>query len=319
MGGRTCPLEGMVTMQEAAKRILITGASGFIGQAVTSEVAGRPGWEVYALTSGRHRAEMPGGVQTVSADLRDPEQCDALLERIRPEAVVHLAWNLEGRDFLSADENIRWLEISLHLLRAFHKYGTGGRRFVFSGSSAEYGYKQEICREDGPACPEDLYGTCKLQFGSVARIFSELYGISFADARLFSVYGPGESHLLHIVPVEIEAVLHGRPFVCKGPNNIWDYVYIDDAAESIVHILESSYCGCVNVGYGPVSMRDLTAAIASLAGGRKLLSYENEDAAGKTLVADTTVLREVIGYTPKTNIRQGLEKTVAWWRLQKKE
>lgn len=307
----------MVTAQ--AKRLLITGASGFIGRAVTAAMARRPGWEVYALTSGRRKVDMPAGGRVVSADLRQAEQCEALMEQLRPEAVIHLAWNLEGRDFLTVDENLRWLEISLGLLRAFNRYGTGERRFLFSGSSSEYGYRQQICREDGPTFPEDLYGTCKLQFTNVARTFSHIYGIRFADVRFFSIYGPGESHLLHIIPVEIDAMLRGQPFVCKGPNNVWDYVYIDDAAEAMARVLESGYCGCVNVGYGPVSMREVTSVIAELTDGKDRLSFENEDAPGRTLIADTRLLREEIGFTPKTGIREGLEKTVAWWRLQNKE
>ena len=302
---------------DKAKRLLITGASGFIGRAVTAAMAGRSGWEVYALTSGRRKVDMPAGVRVVSADLRQAEQCETLMKQIRPEAMIHLAWNLEGRDFLSIDENLRWLEISLGLLRAFNKYGEGERRFVFSGSSAEYGYGQQICREDGPACPEDLYGTCKLQFTNVAQIFSEIYGISFADARFFSIYGAGERHLLHVIPVAIDAMLRGQPFVCKGPNNVWDYVYIDDAAEAMACVLESGYRGCVNVGYGPVSMREVTSVIAELTGGKERLSFENEAAPGRTLIADTRLLRETVGFTPKTGIREGLEKTVAWWRQQR--
>lgn len=281
-------------------------------------MAKRTDWEIYALTSGRRMVDMPIGVRVVSADLRRADQCEELLERIRPSVMIHLAWNLEGKDFLSIDENLRWLEISLRLLRAFNRYGTGERRFVFSGSSAEYGYQQEICREDGPAQPEDLYGTCKLQFSNVACAFSEIYGIRFVNVRFFSVYGPGESHLLHIIPVEIDTLLRGHPFVCKGPNNIWDYVYIADAAEAVVNILESDYCGCVNVGNGAISMREVTSIIAELTGRKELLSFENENAPGKMLISDTRILHEKIGFTPTIGVRAGLEKTVAWWRLQNK-
>lgn len=309
-------MEDVVMTQSATKRLLITGASGFIGRAITAVIAKRGGWEIYALTSGRRAVFFPDGVKTVSADLRDVDACEAMMERLRPEAVIHLAWNLEGRDFLTVDENLHWLEISLRLLRAFNRYGTGERRFLFSGSSSEYGYRQEICREEGPAYPEDLYGTCKLQFTNVARTFSEIYGIRFVDARFFSVYGPGESHLLHIIPVEINAMFRGQPFVCKGPNNIWDYVYVDDVAEAVARILESNHCGCINVGYGPVSMREVTSIIADLTGGKEHLSFENEDEPGRTLVADTRFLREMIGFAPRIGIKEGLIKTVAWWRAQ---
>ena len=112
-------------------------------------------------------------------------------------------------------------------------------------------------------------------------------------------------------------MLRSQPFVCKGPNNVWDYVYIDDAAEAAARILASDVTGRINVGRGPVSMREVTSVIAEFTGGRELLTFENEDAPGKMLIADTTKLREEIGFTPGIGIREGLEKTVAWWRQQR--
>lgn len=301
------------------EKVLITGAGGFIGRAVVALAAKEKDWEIYRLASGRPtppspRTSIHPDAHTVTADLRDLGQCDALIKELRPDRILHLAWNLEGRGFLNGDANVQWLEISLHLLRVFQ--ACGGKRFTFAGSSAEYGYSQTLCSENGDARPVDLYGTCKLAFTNLAAAFCKENGISFTSLRYFSVYGPGEGHLLHAIPVAIDTMLRGERFICRAPNNVWDYVYIEDAAEATIQVMRSDFCGVVNIGGSPVSMGELFTIIAGLAGGDKLLVLENESNPGQRLVADTRILKEKIGFSSRTDLRQGLKKTVEWWKTK---
>ena len=266
--------------------------------------------------SKRHKDKRPPlqtpNIQTVSADLRDEKQCDALIKNVQPPLMLHLAWSLEDHNFLHSDKNIQWLEISLCLLRAFKKYG--GMRFIFSGSSAEYGYDQLICSENGQAVPSDLYGTCKLAFTNLGEAFCTANNIQFTCIRYFSVYGPGESHLLHAIPVAIDTLLRGERFVCRAPNNVWDYVYITDVAEATVRVMRSNFCGVVNVGGTPIPMGELFAILAELTGGKGVLVVENKSRPGQRLVEDTSVLKEKIGFSSQMDIRQGLTNTVQWWK-----
>lgn len=297
-------------------RVLITGASGFLGSAITAQAALRSDWEVYAVTSGRRPVAFPPSVHPVTADLRDMAQCDALMGHLRPEKMIHLAWNLESRDFLNTDDNLTWLEIGLQLLRSF--LANGGQRFLFSGSSAEYGYALPVCRETQPGAPSDLYGMCKAAFTSVAQRLCENHGASYVTARYFSVYGPGETHLLHVIPLAIDALLSGRDFTCKGPNNVWDYVYIDDAAKATVHLLASDAHGVVNIASGhPAKMREVFDTLGQVLGCPERIFYENEDQPGRTLVADTARLQSLFPNETVTALQTGLTNTIAWWKDQK--
>ena len=299
------------------ERMLITGAGGFIGQAITKLAAREENWEIYVLSSGRRKSaptQPPAHVHVVTADLRDPQQCEMLMKTLRPDMLLHLAWNLEGRDFLYANANIHWLEISLRLLRLFAE--NGGKYAAFAGSSSEYGESREPCSENGPTAPCNLYGISKLAFTNLAKTFCASNGIRFASIRYFSVYGPGESHLLHVVPVSISTMLRREKFVCKAPNNVWDYVYIDDAAAATVRVIQKKFCGIVNVGGDAISMRQLFTIIAEQVGNPDVLAFENEDVPGRYLTADTRILSGEVGYTRQTDICQGLSKTVAWWKSQ---
>lgn len=231
---------------------------------------------------------------------------------MRPDILLHLAWNLEKSDFLRSPANIQWLEISLRLLRIFSE--CGGKRFIFAGSSAEYGYRQGLCTENGEAHPDDLYGVCKLMFANLAASFCAANDISFTSIRYFSVYGPGERHVLHAIPTAIKTMLQGETFICKAPNNVWDYVYIEDAADATVRIMRSKFCGIVNIGGTAISMRELFTILADLTGNKRALVLENESSLGQRLVADTRILQEKIGYSSRVDLRQGLNKTVQWWK-----
>ena len=297
------------------ERVLITGAGGFLGRHIVEAACQNPNWEIHVIVSGKHPHSFPSGVHIHTADLSDSFACECAMREALPDCMLHLAWDLSNRDFLQSDSNFEWLEISLRLLCTFQKYG--GKRFVFSGSSAEYGYGQAVCSEMGPAVPSDLYGACKLGFTKLGTTYCDIHHIEFVCVRYFSVYGPGESHLLHAVPVAIDQMLRNEQFICKAPNNVWDYVYIDDVAEATVKIMQSEFCGVINIGGIAISMRELFTTIAEQIGEPKLLKFENEELPGRHLIADTGVLREKIGYTNQTDIRLGLANTIAWWKTQK--
>src|SRR5262249_55193149 len=128
------------------------------------------------------------------ADLLDPVQRAALIRSVRPDLLVHCAWETRPGYFPDAPENLDWVGASLDLLRLFA--AEGGRRAILIGSGAEYGApptQGERAREADRGRPHTLYGQAKLALTETALASSRALGIEILCARLFDLFGPGDS------------------------------------------------------------------------------------------------------------------------------
>ena len=296
------------------KRVLVTGASGLLGRALLPRLLDA-GYEVHAVTTDAARLAFAPGAQARTADLRDGAACRAVVERVRPEALVHLAWDQKDAGFRNAPANLDWLSVSVNLLRAF--YDCGGKRFLFAGTSSEYDGRSGRMEETAAARPVSMYGQCKRAFSETLQAFAERYGVSAVTPRYFTIYGEHDGHAFGATPAATADFLAGRPVACRAPNTLRDYIYAGDAAAATLLLLESELCGAVNVASGvPRSMRAVFTALARAADALPLLSFENEDQPGDILVADTGRLNRELGFTCRMNFEEGLRRTVAWRRKQ---
>lgn len=302
----------------ARKRIMVTGASGLIGHAVVEQLSRRSEYEVIAVTSGRNQMRFPDGVRVEGADLLDEDARVKLMERVQPDMMIHYAWGLENNRFLGSEGNIRWLEVSLRLLELF--CSNGGKRFLFAGAASEYGDGGIGYVETPSEQTYTIYGVCKLAMDRVGTVFCRDHGVEFITARYSSVYGPEDDRPGRALPLAIQTLLRGETFVCGKPWNIWDYIYIDDAVEATVRLMESGYCGPMNIASGrPTLMKDIFQMAADIIGCPERMQCDESATGGKVFVVNISNMRSVLHYTCPTLLRDGLEKTVAWWRLQKKK
>src|SRR6266404_7111693 len=142
------------------KKLLLTGASGFIGRHCLSALAPRD-YEVHAVSSKERAGDSTfPGVDWHQVNLLDRAQVSRLLEQLRPTHLLHCAWCAVPGGFWTAPENFGWLEASLHLLQTFA--ASGGQRVVGVGTCAEYDWRGGYCSEqDTPLNPITTYGICK--------------------------------------------------------------------------------------------------------------------------------------------------------------
>ena len=302
------------------KKILITGASGFLGMSIVSELAEFGGYDIYAVASGRRNVVFPNGVNTVTADLLDRERSKRLIEEIRPEIMVHLAWGLSEPGFLKSVNNLVWLEESLRMLRFFLE--SGGKYFTFAGSSAEYGSFRGFS-ENGETANDatdanvanlanvTLYGQCKNSFHRIASNLCGASGIKYVNLRFFPTLGKRVRANV-AVPMAIAAFTAGERFVCKSPYNIWDFISVDDASKATCAVIQKQYSGVVNIASGvPRMVGDVFRTIAKKMNCEHLLSLNFENSAKEILVANTDALNNVIGYICSTELDEMLDGMIA--------
>jgi nucleoside-diphosphate-sugar epimerase len=302
----------------AAPRVLLTGASGFIGSQAVAPLVGR-GYEVHALG----RRPVAGAVWH-EVDLLDTRAAAAVAAEVEASHLLHLAWYAEHGRFWHAGENLDWVGATLALLRAFAE--AGGSRAVLAGTCAEYDWRQPVafCREldgaDGPATPElpaTVYGTAKHATRLVAAAYADAAGINLAWGRVFLLYGPGEDPR-RLVPSVARALLAGEEAAASDGRQIRDLMHVDDVARGFAALLDSEVEGPVNVASGePVTILEVLELIAAASGRPELLRpgrLPRREGEPERLVAATARLRGEAGFEPQTPLADGIEATVEWWR-----
>ncbi|MBY0399271.1 NAD-dependent epimerase/dehydratase family protein, partial [Myxococcota bacterium] len=259
------------------KRVLVTGATGFIGLHTLAPLLAR-GYEVHAVSSREPRsgstapgpAGRPTGVVWHRADLLAPGTGAGLLAEVKPSHLLHLAWYVVPGKLITAPENFAWVAASMDLIRHFAVQG--GRRFAVCGSGYEYDWSYGYCSEKRtPAVPNTVYGACKQALHLMAESFAEQAGLSATWGRVFFLYGPNE-HPDRLVSSVIRSILRGEPARCSHGRQIRDYMHVQDVADGLVALLDSDVRGAVNVSSGEATtLREIVLTIGRLTGRSDLI------------------------------------------------
>lgn len=297
-------------------RVLVTGASGFIGRQVVPLLAQR-GYEVHAV-SRREPAPEPaqGRVFRHACNLLSEAAAAALMREVAPTHLMHFAWYVEPGRFWSAMENLDWVAASLRLFRRFAE--CGGRRAVLAGTCAEYDWSHETLSEAGtPVAPRTLYGAAKDGLRRIIESAARQSGAGAAWGRIFFLYGPHEP-AGRLVPSIISGLLAGQPVACTHGRQLRDFMHVADAAEGFVKVMESAWEGPVNIASGEtVPVAEVARTLGRLMGRPELVQLgarPSDPGEPDRLAADVTILREKIGFLPRYDLEGGLRQTIEWWK-----
>ena len=293
-------------------KILVTGASGFIGREVTDRLCKR-GYEVHAVA--RKSIEIPDAIWH-EVNLLDKSKVEQLFSEVRPTHLVHFAWVTEPGEFWNSSENNEWESATRLLFDAFAE--KGGTRFVGAGSVAEYVWTGEPCLEsrlfDTPAT---LYGQRKLAAWQYVEQRAREVDISSAWGRVFWLYGPHE-HPRRLIPYVINGILNKRSVDCSSGEQLRDFLHVYDVADAFVRLLESEVGGAVNIASGePVAIKTIVSHIATKLAGQDLIrlgAIPTNILEPDVVCGDVSKLKFHVGFTPQVQLQDGLDSTISWWQ-----
>ena len=293
------------------QKVLLTGATGFIGSQVTQELL-RRGYEVHALVYPPFAPEQPNFIQH-EMNLLDAHAVETFMAEHNFENLLHLAWYV-GPKCHVADVNVDWVIATLNLLKSFTEHG--GKTFVGAGTCSEYEYKYGYLLEDEtPTDPGTLYGNGKNAVFNLAKIYCHQNSIKFKWPRIFNLYGPNEKPQ-RLMPSVINSCLKGEDVKVSDCLKFQDYLHVEDTARGIVDVFESNLEGAVNICSGqPVQLRTIVNKIAELTNFHgKILWGAISAAFGDELVVGNNEKLKSTGWKPKYSLEEGLKMTIEWWR-----
>jgi nucleoside-diphosphate-sugar epimerase len=293
-------------------KILVTGATGFIGSAFSR----------LALTRGHEVAGMMLPTETPPANVPASEKMLWLkgtlaglpwneIESFQPNVCVHFAWIATPGVYLESPENEDYLRWSLDLVHRLR--GIGTNHIVGVGTCIEYKITNAPLNEDRTSIdPTTLYSRCKNTLRETLEAEARRDGYSFCWGRIFYPYGVGE-HPARLCSASIQKLCRGEKLVLKTPHSTKDYIYIEDLAAAILLTLETRFTGTINWGAGVgVSVREIADQIAAMLGRPELVEEAQPpqvDPLGY-VVADSAKLRQ-LGWKPEHSLERGLKKMLA--------
>jgi len=294
----------------SGRTVLVTGASGFIGSRLCDRLKGL-GAFVHGVS--RTPREDQGGLRWWQANLDDERATRQLVQSVAPEFIFHLA------SFVSGKRDMEFVLPALrsNLLSTVNLLVSATEvrcpKVVLTGSL------EEPEGDAATATPVSPYAAAKGAASSYARMFHALYGTRVVTARLFMVYGPNQQDHSKLIPYVTLSLLRGQlPQLMSGTREV-DWVYVDDVVDAYLSLAQRDGIEgeTMDVGSGGLtSVRRVVQQIVDIVepGAQPGFGAVGDRPLERVRVADVARAFELTGWKPRTPLREGLKKTVNWYR-----
>ena len=287
-------------------KVLLTGASGFLGRYVLDSLRRK---NIETVRLGRQCAPDSSFAHFIEADLLTAPDFAALMTQAKATHLLHLAWYAEPGKFWTSPLNLRWVDATVRLVEAF--CDAGGQRVVIAGSCAEYDESQNVCREDStPLNPATLYGTAKDATRRLVSAICAQHHVPCVWGRVFLPFGAGENRT-RLIPSLIDVFRGQRPPFGINASAARDFLHASDIAEAFAVLLQRGASGSYNIcSAQPTALQDLARELACLldADPQTVLGLATERPGEPPLLVGENLKIKSLGWTPALSLTQGLEK-----------
>lgn len=309
-------------MNIKSKKILITGATGFVGANLVRYFL-KKGADISILKRRQSNlwriSDITSHISIHNVDLLDYSKVNNTLKRIKPDVIFHAA-TYGGH--VSQDNVSQILKTNfdgtVNLLNACLKNEFG--LFVNTGSSSEYGIKNFPMQETDMLAPITPYGVSKASASIYCQYAAKKHGLPIVTLRLFSPYGYYEEPT-RLIPSVIVDCLKGENPKVSSTHPVRDFIFIEDIIDAYVKVIETKkemQGEIFNIGYGRQhSVGEIVLRIIELTGNRvkpEWKSITNPRVEPITWVADISKAKKILNWQPRYDFEKGLKKTINWFK-----
>ncbi len=282
---------------QMSKKVLLTGSTGFLGQAVSKKLQ-QSGFEIIDFS--------PSAKTGFKASLLDEAAVKEACKNA--DLAVHLA--AFKKEPKTAEEMRQSALVNILGTSNLLKHCEG--RLVFASTSAVYPSIERPASEKTLPAPRSLYGASKLCAEQFVRAFAKARGFDFTILRLFNAYGQGDCQVTQKL---VDCALSGKEFALhRGGSQIRDFVFVDDVAEAFSKALQSKNASgeVFNVGTGVAhSLNDLISLVENLSGKKiKVSRLQARSCKADFSLADIGKVESLLGWRAKTSLEEGLRKMI---------
>jgi len=312
------------------KKILVTGAGGFIGGHLVKELLNR-GYKVRAVDIKEYSDwyQCHENVENFVLDMSDKNNCFKMANGV--DEVINMACNMGGMGFIENNKALCMLSVlvNTHMLMACKEFKI--KKYFFSSSACAYNKDLQndpsitgLKESDAyPANPEDGYGWEKLFSERMCRHFLEDYGLDVKVARYHNIYGPNGTYDggREKAPAALCRKIINSILKKEDKIDVWgdgkqtrSFLYIEDCIEATLKLFDSEFHGPINIGSEEkVSINEMIDKIEKISNKKVLRNYQLEKPKGvRGRNSDNTLIRSQLKWEPKFSLYQGLEKTYKW-------
>jgi UDP-glucose 4-epimerase len=301
------------------KTILVTGGAGFIGYYLTNELL-KLGNKVVVIDNFSSNAikNIDPKIKTYKTDINDANKVRAIFKKEKPDIVYHLAGVINLRHqitnplFVKAMDILGRTKIILDSCRASNVKKI---IFVSSGGAIYENAKIIPTPHNYPAHPASLYGLANLMVEKYIESYYKEYGLNYIILRLSNVYGPRQWESGIIPSIILKVLKEKNPVIFGNGSQTRDFIYIDDAVEALILLAKRGKNEVYNVGTGKeISLNEIFKITKNILCSKVIPVYKNlKTTETKRSALDAKKIKKEFGWHSKTDIKNGLKKTIEWY------